>query len=120
MLQENFPYGMVSRGNDHNQLSLAVMQAAYLSDDKALAEKIAGSVKKDLQQQIKYYNSLSGWQADGLSYEKQNAQEILDRLTQVQQVLGGGAAPSAPEQTGELQRAADSTDTTQPATDTPK
>ncbi|MEO8711487.1 MAG: DUF2723 domain-containing protein [Parafilimonas sp.] len=101
MLQENFPYGMVSRGNDHNQLSLAVMQAAYLADDKALAEKVAKSVKTDLQQQIKYYNSLSGWQADGLVYEKQNAQEILDRLIQVQQVLGG-VNTTTPEKSGEL------------------
>ena len=79
MLQQNFPYGMVSRGNDHNQLSLAIMQAAYLADDKPLAEKVGNSVKTDLQQQIKYYNSLTGWQADGLNYEKQNAQQILDR-----------------------------------------
>jgi len=119
MLQENFPYGMVSRGNDHNQLSLAVMQAAYLADDKALGEKVGNSVKKDLQQQMKYYNSLSGWQAEGLAYEKQNAQEILDRLSQVQQVLGGNKT-TTPEKTGELKAAADSTDTAKPATDTPK
>jgi len=119
MLQENFPYGMVSRGNDHNQLSLAVMQAAYLADDKALAEKVSNSVKKDLQQQMKYYNSLSGWQADGLSYEKQNAQEILDRLTQLQQIIGGNSKQS-PEENGALKPAADSTDTTKPATDTAK
>ncbi|MGN6352557.1 MAG: glycosyltransferase family 117 protein [Parafilimonas sp.] len=120
MLQQNFPYGMVSRGNDHNQLSLAVMQAAYMADDKALAEKIATSVKTDLQQQLKYYNSLSGWQANGLAYEKQGAQELLDRLSQVQQALGGGNLPQAPEEGGELKPAADSTDTAKPATDTAK
>ena len=115
MLQENFPYGMISRGNDHNQLSLAVMQAAYYAEDKPLAEKIANSVKKDLQQQIKYYNSLSGWQASGLNYEKQAAQDMLDRLAQVQQVLGGN--PVSPEgNTGALKIPADSA---QP-TDTPK
>ncbi|MEP6683368.1 MAG: DUF2723 domain-containing protein, partial [Parafilimonas sp.] len=116
MLQQNFPYGMVSRGNDHNQLSLAVMQAAYLADDKPLAEKVGKSVKTDLQQQIKYYNSLSGWQADGLSYEKQNAQDILDRLIQVQQILGGSKALT-PEATGELKPPPD---TTKPPTDTPR
>jgi transmembrane protein TMEM260 (protein O-mannosyltransferase) len=116
MLQQNFPYGMVSRGNDHNQLSLAIMQAAYLADDKPLAEKVGKSVKTDLQQQIKYYNSLSGWQADGLSYEKQNAQDILDRLIQVQQILGGSKAPT-PEATGELKPPPD---TTKPPTDSQK
>ncbi len=116
MLQQNFPYGMVSRGNDHNQLSLAVMQAAYLADDKALAEKVANSVKKDLQQQVKYYNSLSGWQAEGLNFEKQNAEEILNRLQQVQQAFGGNPNLT-PERTGELAPAAD---TAKPPTDTPK
>ncbi len=116
MLQQNFPYGMVSRGNDHNQLSLAIMQAAYLADDTTLATKVANSVKKDLQQQMKYYNSLSGWQADGLNYEKQNAQQILDRLNQMQQVLGG-AKPSVPEKTNIL---SPNIDTAKPPTDNPK
>ena len=115
MLQQNFPYGMISRGNDHNQLSMAVMQAAYLADDKTLAEKVANSVKKDLQQQMKYYNSLSGWQATGLAYDKQNAQETLDRLTQIQQVLGGNKAVT-PETGTELKPI----DTTPPKTDTPQ
>ena len=115
MLQQNFPYGMISRGNDHNQLSMAVMQAAYLADDKTLAEKVANSVKKDLQQQMKYYNSLSGWQATGLAYDKQNAQETLDRLTQIQQVLGGNKAVT-PETGTELKQI----DTTPPKTDTPQ
>ncbi len=117
MLQQNFPYGMVSRGNDHDQLSLAVMQAAYLANDKPLAEKVAKSVKTDLQQQIKYYNSLTGWQADGLNYEKQNAQEILDRLNQVQQILGAAKPQSTPEKTGELKPPPD---TTKPPTDSQK
>ena len=116
MLQQNFPYGMISRGNDHNQLSLAVMQAAYLADDTTLANKVAASVKKDLQQQMKYYNSLSGWQASGLAYDKQNAQELLDRLTQIQQVLGGHK-PVTPEAGMELKPNIDSTP---PKTDTPQ
>jgi hypothetical protein len=107
---------MVSRGNDHNQLSMALMQAAYLADDKPLAERIGKSVKTDLQQQMKYYNSLTGWQADGLNYEKQIAQEILDRLIQVQQILGGNKA-ATPEKTGELRPPPD---TTKPPTDSQK
>lgn len=101
MLQENFPYGMVSRGNDHNQLSMAIMQAAYLSGDTALATRVGKGVKTDLQQQMKYYNSLTGWQADGLSYEKQNAQQLLDRLNQMQQIMGTSGV-QVPEKPGEL------------------
>src|SRR6185436_427807 len=88
MLQQNFPYGMVSRGNEHNQLSLAIMQAAYLADDKALGDRVGKSVKTDLQQQMKYYNSLSGWRADNLQYEKQSADDMLKRLDQMQQMFG--------------------------------
>jgi hypothetical protein len=117
MLQQNFPYGMISRGNEHNQLSMAVMQAAYLAEDKVLADKVANAVKKDLQQQMKYYNSLSGWQASGLAYDKQNAQDLLNRITQIQQLLGGNK-PATPDEVGtELKPNAD---TAPPKTDTPQ
>ena len=86
MLQQDFPYGMTSRGNEHDQLSLAVMQAAYLADDKALGDKVGRLVKADLQQQMKYYNSLSGWRADNLNYEKQNAADMLSKLAQLEQM----------------------------------
>lgn len=112
MLQQNFPYGMTSRGNDHDQLSLGVMQAAYLADDKALAEKVARSVKTDLQQQIKYYNSLDGWRADNLAYEKQNAQDLLTKLDQMQQMFGAGG--KNPLENGSIIKAVDSGDTAQP------
>lgn len=115
MLQENFPYGMISRGNDHNQLSLAVMQAAYYAEDKTLAEKIAASVKKDLQQQLKYYNSLSGWQAEGLSYDKREAEDMLSRLEQVQQILGGNKNAAPETSTNQLQPPADSVQPTDTA-----
>jgi hypothetical protein len=116
MLQQNFPYGMTSRGNDHNQLSLAVMQAAYLADDKPLAEKVARSVKTDLQQQIKYYNSLTDWRADNLNYEKQNAEDLLNKLNQMQQMLNE-KTPAL--ENGSLIKPVDSGDSA-PPTDTPQ
>ncbi len=115
MLQQNFPYGMTSRGNDHDQLSLAVMQAAYLADDKQLADKVARSVKTDLQQQIKYYNSLTDWRADNLNYEKQNAQDLLNKLNQMQQMYTM-KTPSL--ENGSLLKAVDSGDSAQPTDST--
>jgi hypothetical protein len=112
MLQQNFPYGMVSRGNDHDQLSLAVMQAAYLADDKQLAEKVGRSVKTDLQQQIKYYNALDGWRADNLAYEKQSAEEMLNRLNQMQQMFSTKNNPAL--ENGSILKSVDSGDTAQP------
>jgi hypothetical protein len=56
--ESNFPYGMTSNlGNRHDGISLAFLQACYLSGDLNLAQKVARSVKKDIQQQIRYYQS---------------------------------------------------------------
>jgi hypothetical protein len=56
--ESNFPYGMTSNlGNRHDAISLAFLQACYLSGDLNLARKVAASVKKDIQQQIRYYQS---------------------------------------------------------------
>ncbi len=57
--ESNFPYGMASnRGNQHDGISTEFLQACYLSGDSNLANKVAASVKKDLQQQMRYYKAL--------------------------------------------------------------
>ncbi len=59
VLQSNMPYGMTSnRGNLHDYFSFDFLQACYMSGDSALAKKVAASLKKDLQQQMRYYKSL--------------------------------------------------------------
>ena len=56
--ESNFPYGMTSnRGNQHDQISVQFLQACYLSGDLTLARKVNASIKKDLQQQMRYYKS---------------------------------------------------------------
>ena len=52
------PYGLVSRQNQHNQTSMMLLEAAYRAGDDAMADKISKAVRKDLQDQIDYYNSL--------------------------------------------------------------
>ena len=57
--ETNFPYGMTSnRGNQQNRISMSFLLACYESNDQTLAAKVAASVKKDLTQQLRYYNSL--------------------------------------------------------------
>jgi len=90
--QENFPYGMVSRYNMHNRISLLFLDACYRADDKTLAAKVLASVKKDLQQQIKYYNSLSGRNADNMSDEKRTAESYLQGIEQMEQMYKAKAA----------------------------
>ncbi|MHA4807003.1 glycosyltransferase family 117 protein [Flavitalea flava] len=59
VLESNFPYGMTSnRGNQHNRISMSFLLGCYRSGDQALAKKVAASLKKDLQQQLRYYKGL--------------------------------------------------------------
>jgi hypothetical protein len=57
--ESNFPYGMTTnRGNQQDGISTDFLQACYLAGDTVLAKKVEASVKKDLQQQMRYYKSL--------------------------------------------------------------
>ncbi len=56
---KNVPYGMTSnRGNFHNQISMRFLLASYQSGDLGLAKKVSTSIKKDLQEQMRFYRSL--------------------------------------------------------------
>ena len=84
ILESNFGYGLTSRGNLHNRNSLLFLEACYLAGDKALIQKVSNAVKKDLQQQVNYYNTLSGMKADNMAQEKQTAESYLQALSQMQ------------------------------------
>jgi hypothetical protein len=59
VLQSNFPYGMTSnQSNLHDYFSFRFLEACYTSEDWTLAKKVAASLKKDLDQQMRYYKSL--------------------------------------------------------------
>ncbi|MEO8171986.1 MAG: DUF2723 domain-containing protein [Sediminibacterium sp.] len=80
----NFDYGMTSRGNQHNLNSLRFLQACYMAGDTTLANKVAASVKKDLQQQVIYYNSLSAERAEHMSDDKRTAEDYLKGVDEIQ------------------------------------
>lgn len=84
MHESNFGYGLTSRGNLHNRNSLLFLEACYLAGDQALIQKVSAAVKKDLAQQVNYYNTLSGMKADNMAQEKQTAEGYLQALTQMQ------------------------------------
>ena len=57
--EEDFPYGMTSnRGNQHNVIAAEFLRACYMAGDIILAKKVTASIKKDLQEQLRYYHSL--------------------------------------------------------------
>lgn len=66
MQADNVPYGMVSRQNQHNMVSAQLAEAAYRAGDKALGDRIAGAVKKDIQEQLAYYAYLGGMSTEEL------------------------------------------------------
>ncbi len=84
MLQENFPYGMVSRGQQHNEISKQMLVAAYLAGDTVLADKITKSLRNDLQQQRRYYASLEGSKADNLRYDDAQAKRLLEVIQAIE------------------------------------
>lgn len=87
MLQENFPYGMVSRNQQHNQISLQFLFAAMKAGDTQLADKVKASVKKDMEQQQSYYQSLSDNRRDNLSFEEERNDNLLNALAGIEQQL---------------------------------
>jgi hypothetical protein len=84
--QSNYAYGMTSRGNDHNLVSLRFLEACYMAGDTVLADKVSASVKKDLQQQMRYYNSLSSGKAELMSQERASAESYLQGIEQMQTI----------------------------------
>ncbi|MEO6405146.1 MAG: DUF2723 domain-containing protein [Ferruginibacter sp.] len=85
MLNENFPYGMVSRGQQHNQFSLSFLYAAYKAGDMQLADKITASLRKDIEQQSRYYEQLSDSRREALSNEEQRNNNMMQGLMSLEQ-----------------------------------
>lgn len=85
MLDQNFSYGMVSRGQQQNQISLQFLYAAYKAGDTTLAKKVTASLKKDMEQQVAYYQSLDDNKRDLLSFEEERNMNLLKALTSLEQ-----------------------------------
>ncbi len=102
MLEENFPYGMVGRNQMHNQYSLQMLIAAFKAEDSVLANKIKKSVKKDLEQQVSYLNSLPERMQEQMSGELEDVKRLLMGMQQVEQQFNKAALPTAVENPGQI------------------
>jgi hypothetical protein len=60
MKEDNLPYAMTSRFNQHNQTSLVFLEACYKAGKIQLAEKVKKALQKDLEQQKQYYEYMQG------------------------------------------------------------
>ncbi len=77
MNASNFDYGMVSRYQQHNYISLQFLEACFKAGDTVLAKKVSGSLKKDLEQQMYYYARLG--EMDRAELEKGIQQSVQFR-----------------------------------------
>lgn len=88
LLEENIPYAMVSRQNQHNTISVQFVEAAYRAGDKKLAAKVSAAVMKDINEQLAYYAYLGDMSVPALL---QAVQDILsnkaDNLTNEQRQI---------------------------------
>lgn len=88
ILQENLPYGMTSRNNNHNRISLGFLEACYHADAWELAAKVFASIKKDLQQQQRYYASLDDNKKGNLQFESTTTDNLVKALNEIEQRFG--------------------------------
>jgi hypothetical protein len=58
-LPGNMPYALTSPGNMHNLWSMEVVYAYYIAGNAKKANEISDQISKDLDQQMRYYRSLS-------------------------------------------------------------
>ncbi len=85
MLPENMPYGMVSRNQQHNTISLQFVIATFKAGDTVLAAKVVAALRKDMQQQQAYYAGLRSDRRDALYYEEKRNEELLNTLNSFEQ-----------------------------------
>jgi hypothetical protein len=73
---DNVPYGMTSnRQNQHNRVSMSFLLACHRAGDDALAKKVSASLKKDLEEQMRYYRLLGDHLTD-----EQMAQDAMGAM----------------------------------------
>lgn len=115
---ENLPYAMVSRYNSHNQTGLMYLEAAYKAGNLELAEKVRKSIRKDLEDQKKYYQYLENEKSDYFTGTIQGTEAFLNEV--MLEVLGalekayapGIKSPNEVETGGQIQTQAKDTSET--------
>ena len=114
MLDGNFSYGMVSRNQQQNQISLQFLYAAYKAGDSSLVDKVSRSLKKDMEQQVSYYQGLDDYKREMLGYEEERNQNLLKGLMSLEQQF------KTPQAAIENNKPITTAPVTTPAKDSPK
>ena len=86
MLQENFPYGLFSRGNMHNRTTLMLLDACYRAENKTLAEKVSKALRKELTEEKSYYASLPESKKEQMLQEASELEQFIKGIDQMEQM----------------------------------
>lgn len=99
MLESNMPYGMPStvRGYPHNLVSMRFLEAALKAGNKELSAKVSASLRKDLEQQMRYYSALPESKQMSLMREMQFAQQLMQMQNELEKQYSAGTKPPSPE-----------------------
>lgn len=87
----NFPYGLVGRYNQHNQTTMVYLEGAYKAGYTELADKVGKALRKDLEQQKRYYDYLRTDREalyNSVALEDQVNNILLATLDQVEKSYG--------------------------------
>ena len=94
---QNVPYAIASRyGNDHNEKSFYFALTAFQAGDIELGKRVMEKVKKDLQQQVTFYESyVDGDGTTPSEYEYQIAKQLIEGIDQATKQYVQGIKPGA-------------------------
>ena len=94
---QNVPYALASRyGNDHNEKSFYFALTAFQAGDIELGKRVMEKVKKDLQQQVAFYESyVDGDGTTPSEYEYQIAKQLIEGIDQAVKQYVQGIKPGA-------------------------
>ncbi len=97
MKEKNMPYAMASRyGNDHNEKSFYFAMTAFQAGDTEMGKRIMEQVKKDCEQQIAFYESVSdGDTRTPSEYEYQMAKQLVQGIDNALKEYVQGVKPGA-------------------------
>lgn len=101
--QKTLPYAQTSRYNSHNQTGLIYLEACYKAGKTDLADKIRAAIRKDLEQQAKYYEYIRINKPDFYGgYERSEApinQILQEALNLIEQKYAPQAKTNQPGET---------------------
>ena len=95
---ENMPYALVSRYNNHNQTALLYLEACYKAGKKELAEKVRLAVRKDLEQQKRYYDYIRTERPELFGGYERTEYPINEAVLKVLDVIEKKYAPETQKQ----------------------